>query len=777
MKKFFCILLVFISCILHGEDFIQDLRINSKIASDIEYLRKFFPSKNNSAEEQAVYQFIRDRLNSLSIPYIEQPLDTIRGAHSFNTNIIVDFAGKTNDTIIYAFPVNNLRDNSFNIAIALQLCEFFSKNTPEKSVKIVFLGSEYFPSLLDTNYLLYDQSLVEKITSGSRKAQLGSRVFLQEFFPESDVSLIYFNVENYENIIEISNATRIAQTPLWFIKKASREMRKNNINFFIDLRKNNLYKAGYSLESQIDLFMQNNIPALYITSGDNYNKRLFYNRIFRREQRNSVSQLISFLISMSDDYPKLDREINYLILPFKNNYFFLKEKYNILISLVFVLLLLVLAMKYSNNFYRYCRKLFKNFWVIIWLFLLCFLFLFLATLFTEFILWNKGTPNIWIENPVMVFFIKTITAIVFLFLSLFLLEKLNSIRAKRPQGKERVRTSRLSLRSKIKLPYSSSFYSSSAIFLMLINLVIFLFLNITLAPIIMWGLFWTIVFSFSTNRLIKIGCLVISYYFIFDILIYILTVPAINLCSILISSKIAGNLLIAATLLPGIMMILRILHIRTYSEFRKLKILRRIAFIVTLLVAITLIGYYYQLDIYKNKKMPVLVVHTIDMNTNTSTVKVSAPVRIGDIEISKQGNNFTLAASSFNKIEFTNNNAKEMLEVEKTLSRIMDRKNIVLDIIPKGNPEQIEVFFQLGENQIIMDSNYQFTLESDLRRGEFHIGYNPDFPLKLDILIEGEANILFEIKLIYRISPFYMNIKGNNMIFYDYTVVKKSIYG
>ncbi|MCL2480553.1 MAG: hypothetical protein FWF38_02465 [Spirochaetaceae bacterium] len=753
MKKLFCILLLFISYIIYGENPLPDPKwISSTIASDIEYLKKLYPCENNSRQEKAVYQFIRERLDSLSISYTEQPVDTIRGTHSFTSNIIVDFFGATNNTIIFAIPVNNLKDNSFNIAMALKLCEFFRENLSEKSVKILFLGSESLPYLLDTNYLLYNQNLVEKIATESSEEQLGSRAFLQDYFPESNVCLIYLNIENYENIVEISNITATGQTPLWFIKKASREMERNNINFFIDIRENTLYKAGYNLKSQTDIFMKNNIPSLYITSTDGYNPMLFFNKIPGLKQKNLTAQLFFFLISMSNNYQELELETNYLVMPLKNSYFFLKEKYNILIYLAFITILIIFSMKYSKNFFRYIRKMFKHFLVIIWLFLLCFLFLFLATLTTEFIILFKGSPNIWIETPATVFFIKIITAIVFLFSSLFLLQK-------------------------ISLPYSSSFYSSSAIFLMLINIFIFQFLNITLSFVAMWGLVWAIVFSFSENRWIKTGCLIISYYLIYDAVKYIFIAPAINLCNILISSKITGNVLIAITLLPGIMMILRILYIQTRIELKKYKILRRVIFSITLLTALTLTGYYYWFDIYKNKKMPVLFVYTIDTDMDTSIIEVSTPVESEDIKISIDSNNYSLETGNLKKIEITNNNTGELVEIQKTLSWFLDRKNIVLDIIPKGNPEKIEILFHMEENQIILDSNYQFTLQPNLRGGEFHIGYNPNFPLRLDILTNKEADILFEIKFIYRTQLFNMDIKGNNMIFYDYTVVRKSIYG
>jgi hypothetical protein len=118
-----------------------------------------------------------------------------------------------------------------------------------------------------------------------------------------------------------------------------------------------------------------------------------------------------------------------------------------------------------------------------------------------------------------------------------------------------------------------------------------------------------------------------------------------------------------------------------------------------------------------------------------------------------------------------------LIDIKKNLSYFLDRKNIVLDIIPVGTPVKIDIHFKLGENQIILDSNYQFSLYKTLNEGIFNIGYNPGFPFVLDILLDKNSNIELNIKIIYLDPPLDLEVYGKNTNFNKYFVLKKVIYG
>ncbi len=757
MKKLLLFTLLFMnqfSIYCGGNESYLD-QVSEKIRADIGYLQKFFPCENNSENEKAVYGFIRERLNSLYIFYYEQSLDTIRGYHSFASNIIIDFTGKTENTLIIVVPVNNLEDNSFNISMALQLCEVFSKNTPGKNVKIIFTGSDFSNERLNQYLAFYKGNLEYSlpVNGGAQvKTQTGSAVFLQDFFPESEVSLLYINLSNLSGGIEIGSSTKSGQTPLWFLKQVATEMELQGIESFIDVRKNRLFKAGYNTDSQTDLFAGKNIPSVYLTSFDNSNALSPASKSGIGTGKSLEEKLTSFFLSLSSAPAPSETENNYITLPLDNSYFFISEKSFIIVYLCVITFFLLFAAWYSKNLSRYIRKMLKHFWIIPALFLLCFLFLLLATFTTEYIVSLKGDASLWIETPFTVFIIKILTALVLLFSSIFFLRK-------------------------VRLPLSGSFYSSSAIFMMVINLLMFQFRSITLTYYAVWALVWIILFSFLHNRLLKAACVIISYYLIYDMVLYIFTFPALNLCRIMITDKISGNLLIAAVLMPMIMMILRVLLVQTHIDSARYRILRRSIYAITLFSVISLTLYYYRLDFFENKKQPVFTTNLIDADKRLSSITVTSPVKPGIIEASIKGNSIPIESKGLTHTVSMLDYVSMEPGITMETSFFLDRKNILIKILPEGKPVKVEVSFSAEENQIILDSNYPFTLNKNLDGGEFQIGYNPDFPLTLDILALRETSLWFTIKLIYSEPPFDMTLSGKNMLFSNSVIIKKSIYG
>jgi hypothetical protein len=182
-------------------------------------------------------------------------------------------------------------------------------------------------------------------------------------------------------------------------------------------------------------------------------------------------------------------------------------------------------------------------------------------------------------------------------------------------------------------------------------------------------------------------------------------------------------------------------------------------------------------DLYENKKQPVHAVNIVDIDTKEMKLKLSSPVKTGKIEAVIDGTDYTIDNKELIFSFDLNKTEKELLEITENLSFFLDRKNIILEIIPAGNPEKIEITFSTEENQIILDSNFPFTLNQNLDRGEFHIGDNPDFPLTLDILTDSDTVVWFSINIIYNEPPVEIELTGDNMKFKKQVILKKSIYG
>jgi hypothetical protein len=376
MKNFTAVLFIFISAMV----FSQDISFpHENFDKDTAFLEPLYPCGNNSIQEKEVYSYIRQRLHNLFIFHYEQPLDTVRGQHSFASNIIVDFPGKSESTFIIVIPVNNLGNSSLNVAAGLSLCEIFNRELPDKNIKIVFTGSDFSSLDLDPAFFLYSNELTGY--KSDKTTQTGSAVFMQDYFSESDSALVYLNIENHDETIEIGSATEAGQAPFWFLKQASEIMRQNKIDFFIDVRKNRLFKAGYDIKSQTDIFVRNNIPSLYLTSG--IKSSITPSAPLQKEE--FAQRLVSFINSLAKAASGGNWERNYIVTPLKNRYLFINEKSFILIYLGIITLFCVFAVLYSKNLIRYFIKIMNHFWIIPLFFFLCFIFLLLAAFTTELI--------------------------------------------------------------------------------------------------------------------------------------------------------------------------------------------------------------------------------------------------------------------------------------------------------------------------------------------------------------------------------------------------------
>ena len=491
--------------------------------------------------------------------------------------------------------------------------------------------------------------------------------------------------------------------------------------------------------------MEQGIPSLYITSYLKENQKPLL-------PETTANMLPSFLLSMSATKPVEEWERNYMIVPFRDSYRFIPEKIFIFSYTGVIFFFLLFALIFSKNFRRYNRKLIFYFWVIPWFFLLTFFFLLLATYITQLIVLLKGSATLWMENPFPVFAIKLLTAVVFFFSSLFILRR-------------------------IKLPASASFYSSSAIFMIVINIIMFQFYSITLSVYAIWALAWIVVFSFARSRIVKAVCIAISYLLMFDITRYIFTLPALNLCDLLINDPVKGNLLISAVLLPMTMMIMRVLVIQTHIESRKYRFLRRVIYSAALLSLVSISVTYIRQKVFETRPQPVLAINMIDADKNVSTITLTSPAPLGSIEAEVSGESFNISTGSGSYTKKSITAVPFGTGIDRSVSYFLDRKNIVLEISPEGRPEKIDIDFFTEEGSILLDSNFPFTLDENLDSGSFHIGYNPDLPLKLDILIDRESSVWLVVRMIYRDPPFDIHFTGGNREFTRLVILESSLHG
>lgn len=701
---------------------------NDKILEDIQYLEKLYPCTENSENEKKVYSYIRNRLDSLSVSYYEENLDLLPDIHSFSSNIIIDFKGKKDKTIIFAVPVNNLSDSSFNVANALSLTEELMNSTPNLNCRILFLGAEYSDDE-DPGY------------------PAGSRQFLDTFFPENDTALIYINLSSSASDIDIIHGSREDVTPLWFLKQIIDSMSAGGIDCRINTQENILYQLGYDSEAPYDIYLKNNIPALALESTKK--------NIRKNNRTDNIIKFRNFLSTIPENQEiksEEDWDSHYFMLQMPGKTIIISEYSFILFYITTVGLLIVFSVFSGKKVLRYSKKLLKYVWIVLYFFILIFIFLLISTLITVFITTMKSSYEIWRESPFYLLTLKILISVLLFFFSLFLLKK-------------------------IKLTVSGSFYSAGAIFLFLINLIIFQFINITLALFALWGLFWTILFSLFKSRVLKTACMFLSSAFIIYIVFYIFSKPAYDLCEKMIFDWITGNILITFVILPYIMMILRILISRTHIESAKYRALRRTIYSATALLFIFLLNYYMKNNPFPaGNPQPVFYRQTVDLNRKISTVTIKSPYKTGRISYFSGEKEYT-ADTEKTFYKASSATSLDLMSVSRKTSSYLDRKNLIFEIEAAGNPEKYYIDFFTKEDPVVLDCSYPFTVTKNSNKGTIHIGKNPPSPLVIDMLLPENTSVWFNIRTVSETFPFDNKLKGKNKLFRQQFEIIKGIDG
>ena len=694
-----------------------------KILEDITELENYYPCGENSEPEKAVYRFIEQRLDSLEINYYTESLDMLPDIHSFASNIIAEFPGSKDSTIIFAAPVNNLYDSSFTIAQLLSLAEELKKKPPEINCMIIFLGAEYTNGV-NTGY------------------PVGSRHFLNSFFPENDTALIYMDVSPYSDI-DIIHGSRESVTPLWLLQQVMDSLENADEAFNINTQENILYQMGYNTPTPADIYLENNIPSISLLSRKGNSSKI--NLI---ERADSFSRFLDSAVLSADIKSDENWDRHYFIIEAGKKRIVISEFSFIIAYILTTVVLIAFSVISAKKVFRYTKKLSRYLWVLFYFFALIFLFLLLSTFAILFITNIKSSYDIWKEAPFYLLILKISIAALLFFLSLFLLKR-------------------------IKLPVSGSFYSAAAIFIYLINMVLFQFMNINIAIFAVWGLLWTILFSLFKSRIAKTVCMFLSSVFIVYLAVYVFSKPAYNICEQILFDRLTGNILTSFVVLPYMMMIIRLLISKTHIESAKYRALRRTIYSATALLIIFLLNFYLKSNPYNHENpQPLYFSQLTDLNRQTTSIEISSPYKPGRVSFFSGKNEYNINTDE-NIYRISEDTDLDLISVKKKVSSFLDRKNLILEIESSGNPEQYYIDFSTKESSVIFDCNYPFTVSKNSREGTIHIGKNPPSPLVIDLLLPENTAMWFTIRTVSEVFPFDNRLASDNKSFVQkFEVVK-----
>lgn len=680
----------------------------SAVLDDLVAVSRFFPRTEGSPGEERTLEYIRKKLTEIGVAYTEEDFSEMESGHSFSRNLIVEMGKRGADRLIVGVPINHLEDapirhsGAVNIALALGIVRRFAGESLPLHITVAFLGAEYGEGAL---------------------YPLGSKQYLTDFFPEERTTVLYLNYRTIPVRTVIRTGADNIISPYWFIDRCSGSMDRAGLYYLVLGNENQIFRLGMSDETtQIRPYLVEEYPSLQLDGR--------YGTMTQREREVWAGDFIAFfeeLINANrDGFPdRWDR--HYLFFQARRFTLIIPETEYLIILLVFFSVLLLFGIIFRKRIWKYRIILFRKLWALVILFALIFLFLLLGTLALRGIPAVRGIPLLWRELPVYFLSLKIAAAFSLFFLSSRFLRK-------------------------VPFPVIRSFYSASALFLLLLNTVLISFFDISFCYYFAWAFFWAFLFSLFPNRYLKLFCLLAAPLWLLKGIYDVFTLPAMEVAEALILSPWRGNLLLAFVILPFALMTVRVAQaFRAAGPERKA--LSWFFYTSLPAAAAALAVYVFLFDPFTREDPQIYrAIETINYESDDRSLAIISGGPIGTVRIPNEEYAGIEAGKNRSAVAYAET-LPEYLEIETETRTFLDRKYIVMTLRLEGNPEKVSLSLHGTEDIILYDANFPFSTFPVRNTAEIHIGRNPPNPLRIEFIIPEERSVEIRLRIRYDRHP------------------------
>ncbi len=701
------VFLISTAVLLFGEDF-ELQKTFKRHLSDIE---AFSDNSEGSEKEKQLVSWMTDLMQSLETDYAVTDFSDARELHSFSVNLQVDIPGEEDETLIIAVPINgNPRGSgAVGIAAATTMIQYYAHRVPPLTMRFLFLGAEFGP---DDSY------------------PLGSRYYLQEFYPDRPVVVLYLDIASIPSGLELHAGGDGITSPLWLLDTCSESIRRSGMPCSFSVTDMLISRLGINdTPSIITPYLEAGYPALLLresgvsSEGDPWIK--------------SLHGLLESLLSTCDKGIPTYWDKHYLFFRFPEFDLSLGETDYVAGLIVLLCGVLLYPLVFTRRFFRYMKTLGKNVLLLPLMLPAVFLFLLMGTFLAQIIPSVKHFPDLWMHAPFLFFLLKS-TGAILLFIVLFRFVR------------------------HMPFPRRSSFYSAAAILFLLIDILILSVIELSLALYVTWAFFFCFLFTIFRNRYLKILMFLLSLILLCLVMYDIFTLPALRVCEVLLYSHVKGNLLTAFILLPFLFMLIRIDLLFPHRTSKRRNIIIRSFFDLLLGAFVYLSITLILLDPYGDElPQPLYISESVEGDDHTA--EVSSPRYIAGLE--RRSMSLTLPPVQ----------STRFFDTDLTVETFLDRMNISLLIRSKVQPETINIVLRSDQRLVVYDSTFPYSIDPVSGSARFFIGRNPpenlEFQLTLPSVLEGH----FEIETLYQ-PPSTCIKTPEQVLFLDRTVeVKQTI--
>ena len=698
------LLLALIAFPLFGQD-----PEGQRVLADYAALQLYYPRPEGSPAERAALRYVETRLQQLGLAFRRFDFQESDLDHSFSSCLSVQVRGEREDKLLLAVPLNHPPeasrdlDGSIDIALALELLERMQRTRPPISVEVLFLGAEF--------------------GEGSGYP-MGSRLFLRNFTPGYRVMALYLNLRTIPTRVHIRPGGRGVEAPYWLIDRATRALRAANLFFLLRGNETQIFRVGLTGERTIiEPFLAAGYPAVSLegeyaglpTGGEQVWAASFL-RFFDE-----------FLASFRDGIPETwDR--HYLFFQIRNFYFRISEQFYLGLMIVVLSAVLAYSLVATRRLRRYLRLLGRDFWILPLYLLFIFLLLFLATLALEGIQRLRNMTELWASLPLPFLAFKLAVPLLIFFAVLPMLRRLHFSRR-------------------------GSFYSAAALLFLLLDIVVVAVINISFTYYFLWAFLFGLLFSAAPWRPLKLLAFLASPYWIMKTVLELFSLPVLRFTRFVLLSPIWGNMLLAVALLPFILMFIRlrmVVPLFRISDRRTRQVAGASVF------AAVLVGLAVFFMIYspygQDRPQPVQALYSFDETGNRQRLRLESPAPLGRLSV-WDGRQFTAVDTRSRTWQRDLPLAEQLLVTQVASQAFLDRRNITLDLQPRGEPVEVRVAVASAEEFVLYDASFPYERDPDGRRYALLIGANPPLPLAVQVTLPQGRSFSVEISLEYDRPP------------------------
>lgn len=702
-----------------------------EIAENLSFFETCYPRLEGSEQEKKALAYFEEKLSALRIPYDISDFSEMEGGHSFSRSLSVTFPGKSADTFLFVFPLNHPEQaarsgaGGVNLALALGLIKACAyARELHVTVKVLIAGGEY-----------------------QHDGQAGTAMFLKTFFPESLSAVLYFGFESVPSGILFKTSTRSSVAPYWLIKDVLKTISQTDISYTILGNGNQISRLGFTDgKSLIEPYVDAGFPAIMLTNEETPEPALS-NQSTINEMTGWIYSCYLFLFRLMEaslgegasiagggGFPS-EWDRHYLFFQIRGKPIIIPELVLIIIYMAILTVPFVYMALAKKRFLKYMGNFLKYSYVILIFFLLIFAFLYLGTEALRLVSGIRNLPDLWKYAPLLLFSLKVAFALALFFPAFRLIRR-------------------------IRFPRNRNFYSMSAIFFLLASVVFTGLYNISFSYYFVWSFFWAFLFSLFANRYLKLFCFLMSPLWLFKIGRDIFSLKTLPLADYLIGSRFIGNLILAAVLLPYIIMIMRLGFAFSHPRKRVRKALA--AAVYSLIGGATGMLFFFTLSYQpfgNGTAQPLSYRDYINLDAAERTVTIESPASLKGLSVSAPDFSYTLTGVS-REASFVPDIIPDLLELDIRSDHFLGRVQFNLSLKARGEPSQIALNLYSPDELILYECNFPFTITPSGHTIIIHIGDHPPIPLRVEFTLPGNLNAEMAADITYTSLPYDLALSG-----------------